>query len=97
MDFINKGIQIRSANPANANFGWRNPNFYLFRTQINNVQYVKLSNQYSAMTNEQKVGDEGKEVLKQVGTVIDKLIADYARAMAAANTADYKETKEDME
>ncbi|NOT62427.1 MAG: hypothetical protein HOP19_19650, partial [Acidobacteria bacterium] len=55
LDFINKGIQIKSTNPANANLGWKNPNFYLFRTQINNAQYVKLSNQYTAMSNEDKV------------------------------------------
>ncbi len=93
LGFIDKGIKVRST--VAPNLGWKNPNFYFLRAQLTNDQYTKLGEQYKALTDEEKVGDKGKELLKQIGTVIDKLIADYARAMAAAATPEMQPYKDE--
>ncbi len=82
--YLGKSIAIKSS--ANPSIGWKDPNNYYLRSQIRNDEYVKLSAEYKAMTDDQKTGDAGKELLKKINVVVDMLIADYARMVATANT-----------
>lgn len=86
LDYLGKAIAVKAASGA----GWKDPNNYWLRATINNAQYVKLSKDYGALTDEQKVGDEGKALLKQVGEAVDKLLPDYARVIVTATKPEYK-------
>lgn len=78
--YLGKSIAVKTK----PNIGWKDPNNYWLRSTLYNNDYVKLSKQYGALPDDQKTGDAGKEVLKQINSVVDKLIAEYARVMAVA-------------
>lgn len=78
--YLEKSIAVKSK----PNIGWKDPNNYYLRSQIRNDEYVKLSAEYKALPDDQKTGDAGKELLKKINAVVDKLIADHARVIATA-------------
>jgi hypothetical protein len=80
--YLGKSIAVKTKQ----NIGWKDPNNYYLRSQIYNDEYNKLSAEYKAMTDDQKTGDAGKELLKKINVVVDKLIADYARMIAVATS-----------
>ncbi|MBX3280355.1 MAG: hypothetical protein KF868_20350 [Acidobacteria bacterium] len=64
--------------------GWKDPNNYWLRASAYQRQYAQLSEQYRALSDEQKTGDEGKALLDRINPIIDKMIDDYARVCATA-------------
>lgn len=86
LDYLGKSIAVKSASGA----GWKDPNNYWIRSTINNATYVKLSKEYSALSDEQKVGDAGKALLKQIGEAVDKILPDYARVIVTATKPEYQ-------
>jgi hypothetical protein len=87
LDYLAKAIQVKSKDVI----GWKDPYNYYLRAIVYNNQYTEERKPYDAMTDEQKVSDEGKEILKKVTNLLDaKLIPEYARVLA---TAASKETK----
>lgn len=92
LDYLGKSIAIKS--PLEGK-GWKDPNNYLIRSGVYNKQYTDLSKQYSAMTDEQKTGDEGKKVLSEINDILDKkLIPENARIIATANKPEHKSSKD---
>jgi hypothetical protein len=82
--YINKSIQVRSKESKDP-IGWKDPNNYNIRRNIYTSQYSELRKQYDALADEQKTGDQGKELLKQVNELLDtKLIPELARVIAVA-------------
>jgi hypothetical protein len=87
LDYLAKAIQVKSKDVI----GWKDPYNYYLRAIVYNNQYVEARKPYDAMTDEVKVSDAGKEILKQVTDLLDtKLIPEYARVLATATS---KETK----
>jgi hypothetical protein len=87
LDYIAKAIQVKGKDGV----GWKDPYNYVLRTIVYNNQYGEARKPYDAMTDEAKVSDAGKEVLKKVTDLLDtKLIPEYARVLATATS---KETK----
>lgn len=84
--YFDKSIAVKTK----PSIGWKDPNNYWLRATIRNDEYVKLSNEYKALPDEQKTGEAGKEVLKKINAVVDKLIADYARVIATATSPNAK-------
>ncbi len=84
--YLGKSIAVKTK----PNIGWKDPNNYWLRSTIYNNDYGKLSKQYGALPDDQKTGDAGKEVLKQINVAVDKLIAEYARVIAVATTLSAK-------
>ncbi|MBI1763901.1 MAG: hypothetical protein HYR56_20950 [Acidobacteria bacterium] len=84
--YLGKSIAVKGKD----NIGVKDPNNYWLRSTIYNAEYGKLSKQYQALPDDQKTGDAGKEVLKQINTVVDKLIAEYARVIAVATAPSAK-------
>lgn len=72
--------------------GWKDPNNYWLRAGIYQEEYSALRKQYDSLpTDEEKNGEKGKALLKQVSEVIDtKLIPDYARVIATATKPEAK-------
>jgi len=64
--------------------GWKDPNNYWLRASAYQKKYSKLSNEYRALTDEQKSGEQGKALLEKINPLIDKMIDDYARVVAVA-------------
>jgi len=64
--------------------GWKDPNNYWLRASAYQKKYSKLSNEYRALTDEQKNAEQGKALLEQINPLIDKMIDDYARVVAVA-------------
>ena len=88
LNYLTKATQIKGKDGA----GWKDPNNYLLRSGIYSKKYDVLSKQYAALPDDQKTGDAGKELLKQINDLLDtKLIPEYVRVLAAASTKpDYK-------
>ncbi len=71
--------------------GWKDPTNYWLRANIYLEEYQALRAEYDKLTDEQKTGDQGKELLKKVNDVMDgKLIPEYARVMATATKPESK-------
>src|SRR5262245_5802897 len=84
--YLNKSIQVRSKDGKEL-FGWKDLNNYILRKGIYSRQYTELSKKYEALTKEQKTGDTGKELIKQINQLIDsKLIPELARIIATTAT-----------
>jgi hypothetical protein len=64
--------------------GWKDPNNYALRASIYQKQYVALSAEYRALSDDDKRGEKGKALLEKINPVIDKMIDDYARTVAVA-------------
>ena len=86
LEYLGKAIAVKAQSGA----GWKDPNNYWLRSTVNNAQYVKLSKEYGALPDDQKTGDAGKALLKQVGEAVDKLLPDYARVIVTATKPEYK-------
>jgi hypothetical protein len=87
LEYLAKAIQVKSKDAI----GWKDPYNYILRSMVYNDQYIEARKPYDAMTDEQKVSDAGKEVLKKITDLLDtKLIPEYARVLATATS---KETK----
>ncbi|MFN8002717.1 MAG: hypothetical protein U0X75_17060 [Acidobacteriota bacterium] len=90
--YLTKATQVK----AKGNVGWKDANNYWLRANIYSGRYVELRAKYNALTDEEKTGDKGKELLKQVNEVIDKkLIPDYARVVATATDPALKELRDE--
>jgi hypothetical protein len=81
LEYLAKAIQVKGKDNA----GWKDPNNYWLRSTIYGDQYAELKRPYEAMTDEQKVSDAGKAILKKITELLDtKLIPEYARVLATA-------------
>jgi hypothetical protein len=84
--YINKSIQVRGKD-SRALFGWKDMYNYFLRRAIYSKRYTELSKKYQALTEEQKNGDTGKELIRQTNQIIDtKLIPELARIIATTAT-----------
>jgi hypothetical protein len=68
----------------------KDPNTYSLRAEANSLLYDKLSSQYLGLPEEKKTEQEGKALLAQIDPVVDKLIDDYARAVALLSRPEAK-------
>ncbi len=90
IEYLTKATMIKNKDGA----GWKDPNNYWLRANIYSKQYEALRAKYDALPDDQKTGDAGKELLKQVNQLLDtKLIPDYARVIAAASKPEAKDLK----
>jgi hypothetical protein len=93
--YVNKSIQVKGKD-SNALLGWKDPNNYSLRRYIHTKQYVELRKKYDALTDEQKNGDTGKELIKQINQLLDaKLIPELARIIATATNSAFKDMMND--
>ncbi len=87
IEYLTKSTMVKNKDGA----GWKDPNNYWLRVGIYLEEYQALRAEYDKLTDEQKTGDPGKELLKKVNEVMDnKLIPDYARVMATATKPETK-------
>jgi hypothetical protein len=94
MAYIDKSLKVRSQEYKD--IGWKDPYNYNMRRTIYTKRYTELRKQYDALTDEQKTGDTGKELLKQVNDLLDtKMIPELARIIAVANRPELAEVKTD--
>lgn len=85
--YLTKATEIKNKDGA----GWKDPYNYWLRAQIYSKKYEELRGQYDKLADDQKTGDPGKELLKQVNQLVDtKLIPEYARVIAAATKPEAK-------
>jgi hypothetical protein len=93
--YVDKSIQIRSKD-SKALFGWKDPNNYSLRSYIYTKQYMELRKKHDALPEEQKNGDTGKELIKQINQLTDtKMIPEYARIIATATDPVFKDMMND--
>lgn len=91
LSYLNKAIQIKGKDGA----GWKDPNNYWLRAQLYSRQYADLQAKYGALTDDEKRGEPGQALLKQVNEVLDtKLIPEYARVVATATKPEAKELRD---
>lgn len=91
LGYLNKAIEVKGKDGA----GWKDPNNYWLRAQLYSRQYADLQAKYGALTDDQKRGEEGQALLKQVNEVLDtKLIPEYARVVAVATKPEAKELRD---
>jgi hypothetical protein len=84
--YLTKATQIKGKD-----VGWKDPLNYWLRSTIYSNQYTELRKPYDAMTDEQKLSDSGKEIIKKVNELLDtKLIPEYARVLATATRPEGK-------
>jgi hypothetical protein len=92
IDQLTKSINIK--NPKLYGIGgWKDPNNYYFRASLINNDYQAASAAYNALPDDQKTGDAGKDALKKVNAVVDRLIAEYARLTAVSSQPGYESYK----
>jgi hypothetical protein len=93
--YIDKSIQVKSKD-SKVIFGWKDPNNYSLRRTIYSNRYGDFRKKYDAMTDEQKIGDTGKELIKQINQLLDtKLIPELARMIATATNPALKDMMND--
>lgn len=91
LGYLNKAIEVKGKDGA----GWKDPNNYWLRAQLYSRQYADLQAKYGALTDDEKRGEQGQALLKQVNEVLDtKLIPEYARVVATANKPEAKELRD---
>lgn len=91
IDYLTRSTQVKSDEGA----GWKDPNNYWLRASLYSEEYQALRAEYDKLTDDEKRGDPGKELLKKVNEVVDnKLIPDYARVMATASKPEAKSLKD---
>jgi hypothetical protein len=91
--YFGKSIQVRSKE-SKVPLGWNDPFNYYYRSIIYGKQYTELRKKYDPLTDEQKTGDTGKELIKQINELLDnKLIPEDARVIATATKPEYRELK----
>jgi hypothetical protein len=90
--YIEKSIRVKD--PEYKDFGWKEPNNYYMRMSIYIERYSELRKKYDSLTDEQKTGDAGKELLNQINQLLDtKLIPESARLIATATNPQFKDIK----
>jgi hypothetical protein len=93
LDYLAKAIQVKGKD----SIGWKDPYNYVLRSNLYNNQYIEARKPYDAMTDEQKLSDAGKEVLKKITDLLDtKLIPEYARILATATSKETKSYSDDI-
>jgi hypothetical protein len=93
LDYLAKAIQVKSRD----GIGCKDPYNYVLRSIVYNNQYIEVSKPYEAMTNEEKVSDAGKEILKKINDLLDtKLIPEYARVLATATSNETKSYSDEV-
>jgi len=89
--YVDKAIQIRSKDSKEL-FGWKDPNNYSLRSYIYSKRYMELRKKHDALTDEQKTGDTGKELVNQINQLLDtKMIPEFARVIATATDPAFKD------
>jgi hypothetical protein len=92
--YIDKSIKVRSQEYKE--IGWKDPTNYDIRRNIYLKRYSELRQKYDPLPDDQKTGDTGKELLKQINQLLDtKLIPEDARVIATATRPEFKDTKTD--
>jgi hypothetical protein len=93
--YFNKSIQVRGKDNK-ALFGWKDPNNYSLRSYIYTKRYLELRKKHDALPGEQKTGDTGKELVKQINQLLDtKMIPEFARIIATATDPAFKDMMND--
>ena len=87
LSHIAKAIEVKGKDGD----GWKDPYNYWMRADVYSKEYEDLRKQYDALPDDQKTGDPGKALLLKVNEVIDKILPDYARTIAASTKPDHKE------
>lgn len=91
--YLTKSTEVKTKDKEGV--GWKDPNNYWLRASIALEEYQALRAEYDKLSDEDKTGDKGKELLKKVNAVIDeKLIPDYARVIATATKPEAKSLKD---
>lgn len=91
LGYLNKAIAVKGKDGA----GWKDPNNYWLRAQLYSRQYADLQAKYGALTDDEKRGEQGQALIKQVNEVLDtKLIPEYARVVAVATKPEAKELRD---
>ena len=97
LKYLNKSAAMKDGST------FKDPNTYLWRAEANSTIYSKNNSEYSALTDDEKRGDKGKEMLKmKIYPVGEKIVHDYARVAAlTGNKPELKDVntsaKEDAE
>ncbi len=76
IDFLTKAAAIKEG-PA-----VKDPNTYLLRAEATTAIYTKLNAEYNALSDDEKRGDKGKELLGKIYPVVEKMANDYGRVVA---------------
>jgi len=93
--YFNKAIQVKGKD-SKALFGWKDPNNYSLRSYIYSKRYTDLRKKHDALTEEQRNGDTGKELIKQINQLLDtKMIPEFARIIATATDPAFKDMMND--
>ncbi|HEX4946546.1 MAG TPA: hypothetical protein VFZ34_07790 [Blastocatellia bacterium] len=84
--YLNKSAAMKDGSTV------KDPNTYLWRAEANSTIYSKNNDEYKVLTDDEKRGEKGKEMLKtKIYPVGEKIVHDYARVVAlTANKADLK-------
>jgi hypothetical protein len=90
--YVNKSIQVKGKD-SKVLFGSKDPNNYSLRSYIYTKRYLELRKKHDSLTEEQKNGDAGKDLIKQINQLLDaKMIPELARIIAAATDPAFKDT-----
>ncbi len=91
VEYLTKSTQVKSKDGA----GWKDPNNYWLRASLASEEYQALRAEYDKLTDDDKRGEPGKELLKKVNEVVDnKLLPDYARVLATATNPNAQSLKD---
>src|SRR5262245_6530577 len=87
LGYLAKAVRVKGNNGV----GWKDPNNYYLSSTAHSNLYTELKKPYDAMTDEQKLSDEGKELRKKLNDYLDtKLLPEYARLLATATKQEAK-------
>lgn len=95
--YLNKSAAIKDGSTV------KDPNTYLWRAEANSLIYAKNNDEYKALSDDDKRGEKGKELLKtKIYPVGEKIVHDFSRVVAlTANKPELKavntSAKEDAE
>ena len=89
--YLNKSIQVRSKDSKEL-IGWKSPYNYNLRSFIYQKRYTELRKKYDPLSEVERAGDTGKELIKQINQILDtKLIPELARIIATATNPGEKD------
>lgn len=75
--YLNKSVAMKDSSTI------KDPNTYLWRAEATSTIYAKNNNEYDVLSDDEKRGDKGKELLKtKIYPIGEKIVHDYARAAA---------------
>ncbi len=95
--YLNKSAAMKDGSTS------KDPNTYLWRAEAHSTIYAKNNDEYKVLSDDDKRGDKGKEILKtKIYPVGEKIVHDFARVVAlTANKPELKavntSAKEDAE